>query len=67
MQTVPTQEAQIAAPLVVESGDAKASLLQRTCAALFEPVDNSFLVFFRIVFGGIVLAIGAAYFFLVGR
>ncbi|HKR12389.1 MAG TPA: HTTM domain-containing protein [Pyrinomonadaceae bacterium] len=55
MQTVPTQEVQIAAPIVVASSDAKASFWRRTCAALFEPVDISFLVFFRIVFGGIML------------
>ena len=34
---------------------AKESVLQRLCAALFKPVDISFLVFFRIVFGGIML------------
>jgi hypothetical protein len=51
METVPTQEA----PPVVDSSDAKASLLQRTCAALFKPVDISFLVFFRILFGVILL------------
>jgi hypothetical protein len=51
MQTTPTQEVQIA----VASSDAKANLLQRMYAALFEPVDISFLVFFRIVFGGIML------------
>lgn len=28
---------------------------QRLCAALFKPVDISFLVFFRILFGGIIL------------
>ncbi|HKY43073.1 MAG TPA: HTTM domain-containing protein [Pyrinomonadaceae bacterium] len=55
MQTVPTQQVQIAVPFVVASGGAKASFLQRMCAALFEPVDISFLVFFRIVFGGIML------------
>ena len=33
----------------------EATLLQRTCAALFRPVDISFLVFFRIVFGGILV------------
>lgn len=49
MQTVPTQEA----PLV--SSSAKATFLQRVCAALFKPVDISFLVFFRVVFGGIML------------
>ncbi len=52
MQT--TQEAQLAAPFVASS-TAKPNLLQRLCAALFEPVDISFLVFFRIVFGGILL------------
>ena len=55
MQTVPTQEAQIAAPFVRDSSGARASFLQRVCAALFEPVDISFLVFFRIVFGWILL------------
>jgi hypothetical protein len=54
MQTVPTQEVQVAAPSVRTEG-AKASLLQRIGAALFEPVDISFLVFFRIVFGGILV------------
>ena len=42
------QEVQISAP--VES-----SVLRRLCVALFEPVDISFLVFFRIFFGGIML------------
>ena len=55
MQTAPTQEVQIAAPPVVASSDAKANLLRRTCAALFKPVDISFLVFFRVLFGGIML------------
>ena len=55
MQTVPTQEVQIAAPFVVASSGAKANFLRRMCAALFEPVDISFLVFFRILFGGIML------------
>src|SRR5688572_10951465 len=62
MQTVPTQEVQIAtqevqiaAPLVVTSSDPKANFLRRMCAALFIPVDISFLVFFRILFGGIML------------
>ena len=40
---------------VVDSSDVKANSLQRLCAALFEPVDISFLVFFRILFGGILL------------
>src|SRR5688500_1883951 len=55
MQTVPAQEVQIAAPSVVANAGAKQNLWQRVCAALFEPVDISFLVFFRIVFGGIML------------
>ena len=55
MQTVPTQEVQIAAPFVVASSGAKANFLRRMCAALFKPVDISFLVFFRILFGGITL------------
>ena len=40
---------------VVASSDAKATFLQRLCAALYEPVDISFLVFFRVLFGGIML------------
>ena len=55
MQTVPTQEVQISAPIVVTSSGAKTNILQRLCAALFKPVDISFLVFFRILFGGILL------------
>ena len=55
MQTAPTQEVQIPAPFVVASSGAKENFLRRICAALFEPVDISFLVFFRIVFGGIML------------
>ena len=55
MQTVPTQEVPIAAPFVVTSSSAKENFLQRICSALFEPVDISFLVFFRIVFGAIML------------
>ena len=54
MQTVPTQEAQTVAP-PTEVSSAKASVLQRVCAALFQPVDISFLVFFRVLFGGIML------------
>ena len=55
MQTVPTQQVQIAAPFVAASSDAKANFLGRVCAALFSPVDISFLVFFRIVFGAIMV------------
>src|SRR5215217_7015607 len=54
MQTVPTQEVQIAAPFNFATG-AKANFLRRLCGALFNPVDISFLVFFRILFGGIML------------
>lgn len=50
MQTVPTHDVQTA---VIPSGDG--NFLQRVCGALFKPVDISFLVFFRIVFGGIML------------
>src|SRR6185503_4493164 len=53
MQTVPTQDVKIAAPVVSSRG--QESVLRRLCVALFEPVDISFLVFFRIVFGGIML------------
>ena len=55
MQTVPTQEVQIDAPFVVASSGAKANFWQRICAALFIPVDISFLVFFRVLFGAIML------------
>ena len=55
MQSAPTEEVQIAAPFVAASPGAKADFLQRLCAALFKPVDISFLVYFRIVFGGIML------------
>jgi len=37
------------------STTAKRGLLQRLCAALFNPVDISFLIAFRILFGGIML------------
>jgi hypothetical protein len=33
----------------------KATFWQRLCASLFNPVDISFLVFFRVLFGGIML------------
>jgi hypothetical protein len=55
MPTVPTQEVQLAAPFDVTANVAKAAFLQRVCAALCKPVDISFLVFFRIVFGGILV------------
>ena len=55
MQTVPTQEVEIAAPFVEASSGVKIGLFERVCAALFKPVDISFLVFFRILFGAIML------------
>ena len=38
-----------------ETTVSKPTFWQRMCAALFQPVDISFLVFFRIVFGGILV------------
>ena len=35
-------------------GLSQTSLIQRICLSLFRPVDNSFLIFFRIVFGAIM-------------
>lgn len=55
MQTVPRQEVQTAAPFVAASSRAKANFWRRFGAALFNPVDISFLVFFRVLFGGIML------------
>lgn len=55
MQTVPKQDVEVAAPFPVASAGARARIWQRVCAALFEPVDISFLVFFRVVFGGIMV------------
>jgi hypothetical protein len=55
MQTVSPQEAHIPSPFVVASSGAKENVLRRLCAVLFQPVDISFLVFFRILFGGIML------------
>ena len=55
MQTAPTQEVPIAASSVAASTGARTSVLQQLCADLFKPVDISFLVFFRILFGGIML------------
>jgi vitamin K-dependent gamma-carboxylase-like protein len=54
MQTAPTHEVQTA-PFVVASSGGKASFFQRLSVALFKPVDISFLVFFRILFGAIML------------
>src|ERR1700752_584089 len=55
METVPTQDAQITAPFDVASSRAKPGFWRRLCAALFSPVDISFLVSFRVLFGGIML------------
>ena len=54
MQIAPTQEVQNSAPFVASSG-ARANALGRLCTALFQPVDISFLVAFRVLFGGIIL------------
>lgn len=54
-EALATQEEQITAPFVAASGGVNAKGLSRLRAALFEPVDISFLVFFRILFGGIML------------
>lgn len=37
------------------NSDSKYTWLQRLCVRLLEPVDNSFLIFFRVVFGAIML------------
>lgn len=58
MDTVTTREV----PLAIASTSETPSLAQRLCAALFSPVDISFLVFFRIVFGGIMLWEATRYF-----
>jgi vitamin K-dependent gamma-carboxylase-like protein len=36
-------------------GPSQTGFIQRICLSLFRPVDNSFLIFFRIVFGAIML------------
>src|SRR4026208_1012229 len=55
MQTAPTKEAQSAVPVAGDTSGAKATCLRRMWTALFNPVDIAFLVFFRILFGGIIL------------
>ena len=55
MQTLPAEEAQIATASIEASESVKTNRLERACAALFKPVDVSFLVFFRILFGGIMV------------
>ncbi len=54
MQTAPKQDAQSAAPFAEDNSGAKATFLRRLWAALFKPIDIAFLVFFRILFGGII-------------
>jgi len=53
VETVPSAEVQLVAPIVVETS--KVGFVERLCTALFKPVDISFLVVFRILFGGIML------------
>jgi HTTM domain/Vitamin K-dependent gamma-carboxylase, lumenal domain len=55
MQPVPTQQIQVADTIVAATNNARASLTRRIYAALFVPVDISFLVYFRILFSGILL------------
>ena len=55
MQSVSPIEIDASTPSVSAVAGAKPGLLQRVCAALFEPVDISFLIFFRVVFGSIML------------
>ena len=55
MQSVSPIEVDTSAPAIPVNAAAKPALFQRFCAALFQPVDISFLVFFRIVFGAIML------------
>jgi hypothetical protein len=52
---IPTPEVHITEPIVVDSSSEPPAFLRRLCAALFKPVDISFLVFFRVLFGGIML------------
>jgi len=40
---------------LVDFSNAQQTFLRRLCAAVFKPVDISFLIFFRILFGGIML------------
>ena len=53
MQTVGTQEVQLASLSISERE--QASFRQRLASALFQPVDISFLVFFRVLFGAIMV------------
>jgi vitamin K-dependent gamma-carboxylase len=55
MQSVSPIQVETSAPSISVVAPAKPGLFQRLCAALFEPVDIAFLVFFRIVFGAIML------------
>ena len=55
MQTVPTQDIPVATPIAVTTAGTNTSVLRRVYAALFEPVDIAFLVYFRILFNGILL------------
>jgi hypothetical protein len=55
MQSAPTHDVQIAEEFVMAPSGAKVKLFERLCGALLAPVDISFLVFFRVVFGGILV------------
>jgi hypothetical protein len=55
MQSVSPIDIETALPSVAAAQQARAGWLSRICAALFQPVDIAVLVFFRVVFGAIML------------
>lgn len=55
MQSTQKEMVQLNPQVELPENTTKATLLQRVCAELFRPVDISFLVFFRILFGAIML------------
>jgi len=55
MQSVSPIDVETSVPAISVVAATKPGIFQRLCAALFQPVDIAFLVFFRIVFGAIML------------
>ena len=55
MQSVSPIDIEGSVASIPREGTAKPRLLARAVAALFEPVDIAFLVFFRVVFGAIMM------------
>ncbi|HKO61878.1 MAG TPA: HTTM domain-containing protein [Pyrinomonadaceae bacterium] len=55
MQSISPIEVEATLPSTRVAANARASLLSRVGAALFQPVDIAVLVFFRVVFGAIML------------